>query len=47
MKWSAVLVTGPIGTRAASLQFTPSLDLPNTMSLDAHCLRKRQSSHAT
>ena len=25
MKWSAVLVTGSIGTRAASLQFTPSL----------------------
>src|SRR4051794_35571136 len=47
MKWSAPLVTGSIGTRFASVQFTPSDDLLNTMSFDVQFLRKRQSSHAT
>ena len=47
MKWSTVLVTSSIGTRATSLQLTPSLDVENTMSFEAHFGRKRQSSQAT
>ena len=47
MKWSTVLVTASIGTRAASLQVTPSVDVENTMSLAEQRARKRQSSQAT
>src|SRR5712691_3553741 len=47
MKWSTPLVTLSIGTRAASVQFTPSDERENTMSLAEQCARKRQSSHAT
>ena len=47
MKWSTLLVTGSIGTRAGSVQLTPSDDFENTMSLAVHFFRKRQSSQAT
>src|SRR5439155_13316317 len=39
MKWSTLLVTGSIGTRAGSVQLTPSDDFENTMSLDGQFLR--------
>jgi hypothetical protein len=47
MKWSTVLVTGSIGTRAAGDQFTPSVDVERMMSFELQFLRKRQSHQAT
>jgi hypothetical protein len=47
MNWSAPLVTSSIGTRAASVQLTPSDERLNTMSFELHLLRNRQSSQAT
>src|SRR5438067_308651 len=47
MKWSTLLVTALIGTRAASLQLKTSVDFENTNSLDYQPLRKQHSSHST
>src|SRR5207244_1770948 len=47
MKWSSPLVTRSTGTREAGVQFTPSAEVENTMSLEEQLARKRQSSHAT
>jgi hypothetical protein len=40
-------VTESIGTRVTGDQFTPSDEVENTMSLELHFARKRQSSQAT
>src|SRR5947208_2146543 len=47
MKWSTLLVTSSIGTRAGSVQLTPSVDVETTMSFEVQPLRKRQSSQPT
>src|SRR5262249_7988031 len=47
MKWATPLGTGSIGTRATAVQFTPSAEVENTMSLAEQWARNRQSSHAT
>src|SRR5689334_2255741 len=47
MKWSTVLLTASIGTRATADHVSPSVVLLNTMSLDEQLVRKRQSCQAT
>ena len=41
MKWSTPLVTGSIGTRETGVQFTPSTEVENTMSLAEQLARNR------
>src|SRR5690349_4489405 len=47
MKWSAVLVAASMGTRTGAVQVAPPAEWLRTMSFDAQCARKRQSSQAT
>src|SRR4029453_17739664 len=47
MKWSTALPTGSIGMRLTAAQFTPSVEVEKTMSLDLQLRRKRQSCQAT